>query len=456
MHERTEFPYLNALPVNGIMAMQLKQYLSTNCSQPSQFYTTVNTIIQEVLRDLGPANLSKDKGTIYERRHAEIAALQQCIHETLANGQDYGRMYFSDSASPICIYNDEPLYNLCMAIGYFSETPIWCYFGGGNMLISKLLTLLEHVRNKKVTAYLNDQAIITLQKNTLTEYKDYKEFLGTYKEMVTATRANQEQAAKMARQEKEILDLKKRLEDNNNAFEYKLHQQKEEHQKEMLKLSTTLERMQADIEKLKHSADENAKDAVAWRQATNTRTPGSSKYFKKPSTVPEFSGGPFTKKSKSPREDFEVAPEEFLCPINHTIMENPVIAQDGNSYEEQAIKQWFGSASEKNSPCTHKKIKCTLKPNITLKACIVQWRQTQAPIPDAFICPLTKRVMRDPVIDEDGKSYERTAYIQDAEKKKIIIVDVVPNTNLRNWIQTFIANSAAPSPRLDTQITSGQ
>lgn len=31
------------------------------------------------------------------------------------------------------------------------------------------------------------------------------------------------------------------------------------------------------------------------------------------------------------------------------------------------------------------------------------------PVPELFLCPITKRVMRDPVIDREGNSYERNA-----------------------------------------------
>ena len=32
-------------------------------------------------------------------------------------------------------------------------------------------------------------------------------------------------------------------------------------------------------------------------------------------------------------------------------------------------------------------------------------------LPKSFICPITNEVMRDPVMDEDGNSYERTAIL---------------------------------------------
>ncbi|MHB9147949.1 MAG: U-box domain-containing protein [Candidatus Amoebophilus sp.] len=37
----------------------------------------------------------------------------------------------------------------------------------------------------------------------------------------------------------------------------------------------------------------------------------------------------------------ESIPEECFCPITQEIMEDPVIAQDGHTYERQAIKRWL-------------------------------------------------------------------------------------------------------------------
>lgn len=36
-------------------------------------------------------------------------------------------------------------------------------------------------------------------------------------------------------------------------------------------------------------------------------------------------------------------PHEFLCPITHEIMREPVTCSDGYSYERNAISEWFMS-----------------------------------------------------------------------------------------------------------------
>jgi hypothetical protein len=45
-------------------------------------------------------------------------------------------------------------------------------------------------------------------------------------------------------------------------------------------------------------------------------------------------------------------PQDFICPITHDLMVDPVICEDGFSYERSAITEWF--AKEKTtSPMTN-------------------------------------------------------------------------------------------------------
>lgn len=45
-------------------------------------------------------------------------------------------------------------------------------------------------------------------------------------------------------------------------------------------------------------------------------------------------------------------PQEFICPITHEIMKNPVISEDGFTYEKSAILEWF-STGKQTSPMTN-------------------------------------------------------------------------------------------------------
>lgn len=61
-------------------------------------------------------------------------------------------------------------------------------------------------------------------------------------------------------------------------------------------------------------------------------------------------------------DNFEGIPRHFLCPITHELMEDPVIASDGQTYERAAIAAWF--KNNMTSPMTGLKLSSwTLCPN---------------------------------------------------------------------------------------------
>ncbi|MHB9147566.1 MAG: ankyrin repeat domain-containing protein [Candidatus Amoebophilus sp.] len=66
----------------------------------------------------------------------------------------------------------------------------------------------------------------------------------------------------------------------------------------------------------------------------------------------------------------ESIPEECFCPITQEIMEDPVIAQDGHTYERQAIKRWF-DMGKRISPKTGARLLSTeLIANYTMRSLI--------------------------------------------------------------------------------------
>ncbi|XP_055688032.1 WD repeat, SAM and U-box domain-containing protein 1-like isoform X2 [Lutzomyia longipalpis] len=63
-------------------------------------------------------------------------------------------------------------------------------------------------------------------------------------------------------------------------------------------------------------------------------------------------------------------PLEFICPITHELMRNPVMLEDGFSYEEAAIDEWF-KMGKGTSPMTNLElISMETIPNTHLKSCI--------------------------------------------------------------------------------------
>ena len=71
---------------------------------------------------------------------------------------------------------------------------------------------------------------------------------------------------------------------------------------------------------------------------------------------------------------FEVTTNNFVCPITFQIMENPVVATDGYTYEKQAIEHWL--ETKMTSPLTNLKMpNKTLIPNYTIKSLIVAYKE---------------------------------------------------------------------------------
>ena len=63
-------------------------------------------------------------------------------------------------------------------------------------------------------------------------------------------------------------------------------------------------------------------------------------------------------------------PQHFLCPITLAVMNDPVIDNDGVSYERQAIAEWL-NARNSTSPTTGKVLTVNdLRPNRALRDAI--------------------------------------------------------------------------------------
>ncbi|XP_017753364.1 PREDICTED: WD repeat, SAM and U-box domain-containing protein 1-like isoform X2 [Eufriesea mexicana] len=68
-------------------------------------------------------------------------------------------------------------------------------------------------------------------------------------------------------------------------------------------------------------------------------------------------------------DDTEI-PHEYLCPITHEIMKEPVLCSDGFTYEKAAINEWF-LCGKYTSPMTNKALQDTsFTPNIVLRNAI--------------------------------------------------------------------------------------
>eukprot|EP01132_Coremiostelium_polycephalum_P000119 gene119-164_t len=78
-------------------------------------------------------------------------------------------------------------------------------------------------------------------------------------------------------------------------------------------------------------------------------------------------------------EGEDMIPDECFCPITQEIMEDPVIAQDGHSYERSAIVHWL-SLGHRTSPKTGARLLNTeLTPNHTMRS-LIQDLKEQMPV----------------------------------------------------------------------------
>ena len=66
-------------------------------------------------------------------------------------------------------------------------------------------------------------------------------------------------------------------------------------------------------------------------------------------------------------------PKAFLCPITQDIMQDPVVATDGHTYERDAIERWL--RKKQTSPVTNLPLEsAALLPNHAMKSLILERR----------------------------------------------------------------------------------
>jgi len=98
----------------------------------------------------------------------------------------------------------------------------------------------------------------------------------------------------------------------------------------------------------------------------------------------------------------------MICPIGLEVFCDPVLAEDGFSYERAALTRWLETRCA--SPMTGAPMGSRLVPNHHLRMAIDEYtsRAWVHPHP-SMLCPIRLEVFGDPVLAEDGFSYERAA-----------------------------------------------
>jgi Mg-chelatase subunit ChlD len=80
-------------------------------------------------------------------------------------------------------------------------------------------------------------------------------------------------------------------------------------------------------------------------------------------------------------------PSEFMCPISMDLMTDPVIGNDGHTYERAAITEWL--STNNLSPLTRRQMTLAdIQPNFALRGAIERWRLSNEAIPALNDIPL--------------------------------------------------------------------
>jgi hypothetical protein len=118
-------------------------------------------------------------------------------------------------------------------------------------------------------------------------------------------------------------------------------------------------------------------------------------------------------------------PYEYLCPITLEIMSEPVICEDGNTYEKKAITEWLSKRTV--SPITNQEINPkNMFPNITLKKIIEEYKLNK----------LTKQ----PIVKCTTMSKNNFNYLKNSEPNTTLKFDSKPEPILEipeNLMQIF-------------------
>jgi hypothetical protein len=70
-------------------------------------------------------------------------------------------------------------------------------------------------------------------------------------------------------------------------------------------------------------------------------------------------------------------PGHLQCPITYALMEDPVVAADGHTYERKAIKRWLQKHS--TSPLTNLRLEHkVLVPNFAIRSALEEWQVRHA------------------------------------------------------------------------------
>ncbi|MFO3017088.1 Dot/Icm T4SS effector E3 ubiquitin ligase LubX/LegU2 [Legionella pneumophila serogroup 1] len=163
----------------------------------------------------------------------------------------------------------------------------------------------------------------------------------------------------------------------------------------------------------------------------------------------------------------ETTPTMLTCPIDSGFLKDPVITPEGFVYNKSSILKWLETKKEdpqSRKPLTAKDLQPfpelliivnrfvetqtnyeKLKNRLVQNARVAARQKESTEIPDIFLCPISKTLIKTPVITAQGKVYDQEALSnfliatgnKDETGKKLSIDDVVVFDELYQQIKVY-------------------
>ncbi|XP_037491027.1 putative E3 ubiquitin-protein ligase LIN-1 isoform X2 [Jatropha curcas] len=104
----------------------------------------------------------------------------------------------------------------------------------------------------------------------------------------------------------------------------------------------------------------------------------------------------------------ESVPQDFICPLTGKLFDNPVTLETGQTFEKEAIKEWFNQGN-RTCPVTGKTLECATVPfsNFILKRVIDSWKLEHC----SHLLAVASQVLSNSVKHESMARYETTIFI---------------------------------------------
>jgi hypothetical protein len=148
-------------------------------------------------------------------------------------------------------------------------------------------------------------------------------------------------------------------------------------------------------------------------------------------------------------------PSEFVCPLTKKLMKEPMMSRYGNHFERAEIMNWLNKGHT-YCPLTGNPLRpSNLVSNKTLQWKINYWAKKHGEelgelqsrkgeesigfvaVPqEKFLCALTHKVMKDPVMTREGNNFERKAILQWLDER----CDICPITGKPLRVSGIVAN----------------